>query len=421
MPVGYKIIDYDRLEREIKSRLGHIRVNAVRRSFRPNEADSDLGCIYPIDDDEIIYTQTLGAVQYVARYNLKRAEFIWKNYELSIPFGIDYNHVDDKVMVSHNSGIDILDARNGEVLKRIRSVDTYTLPRILDAVFNPANPDEIYFAVPTKHVVVKLNYVTGEYKMYGTWDTAKTDTTGFNVPSTVEIDPSNNDLLVAEVANNRIMRLDADLTAVKDLMLLPRPAYIRRLRWGLTTQKYGMTVIGSESGGPAPMYTFGYQRGRRLKFILPMQLDAPRFSPDLRKMWGTEVYGYEFDLDALNETYLYHGETAYLLNNSSVSTSGYSSYPLVPLIHGKNVLIILISNQSGTLKVQIPDRVSLSFPMGLLPMSVPTTFNWIDYDVVSTGAGVTKYSFAGAAPPVFRIVYIPDATANVTMHVTFYP
>jgi hypothetical protein len=168
------------------------------------------------------------------------------------------------------------------------------------------------------------------------------------------------------------------------------------------------------------MYTFGYERGRRLKFVLPMQLDAPRFTPDLSGMWGAEVDGYEFDLDRLNELYIYHPEQAVLLNQTFVSTAGYYSPPLTPFLLGKSVQLVLISNQTGTLKIQIPDRVSVAFSMGFLPMSVPTTFAWVDYDSQSTSAGVYPYIFSNP-PPVFRVVYTPSADATVSLFAYFNP
>jgi hypothetical protein len=422
MPVGYETIDYSRLEQALG--LPHRRValtNAVRRSLRPTDVDSHLGCVYPLNDDEVIYTQSLGASPYVARYNIRTKTFTWRVTEFTTPFGIDYNPLDDIVAVAHNSGIALLRGRDGNMVKNITSVGTYTLPWIYNAVFNPSNPDELYFTVPGRHVLIRLNHITREYTMFGTWNTYKTDYTGLYSPWDVEVDPPNNDVLVCDTANNRVLRLDMNLSTVKDLMLLPSPAYVRKMRWGLTTQQYRLTVIGSTWGGFYPMYTFGFWRGRRLKFYIPMQLDMPRFSPDFSGMWGCEGDCYEFDVDALNELYIRHAETAILLSNASIATTGYTSPPLVPFLFGNEVLVVLKSNQLGTLGIQVPDSVSVAFPMGLLPVSVPTTFSWVDYDTVSTAAGVTRYTFSEQPPPVFRIVYKPNTTALVTLHVTFYP
>jgi hypothetical protein len=417
-------INYTKLAETLREELRPVFQNAVRRSFRPAEADVDVGCVYPLDDDEIIYTQFYGPQPYVARYNLKTGSFIWKVTGYTYPFGIDYDQVDDIVAVAHNSGITLLRGSDGSLVKNITSVGTYTLPRIYDAVFNPSNPDELYFTVPGQHVLVKLNHVTGEYTMFGTWGTYKTDYTGLYNPSDVEVDPPNDDVFVCDMSNHRILRLNMAINTVKDLMLLPRPAFIRKMRWGLTTQRYLLTVISSELGGFGPMYTFGYLRGRRLKFILPMQADHPRFTPDLCKMWVAEVEGLELDLDRLNEMYIYHPEQFIILNQASVSTAGYTSPPITPFILGKNVQIMLISNQTGTLTIQVPNMVSTSFSMGLLPMSVPTTFTWVNYDSVSTPSGVYKYNFSIASnipPPVFRIVYTPSATATVSLFVYFNP
>jgi hypothetical protein len=354
------------------------------------------------------------------RHNLKSGSFDWKVTGYSQPFEIDYNPVDDVVAVGHGSGIVLLKAKDGSLVKNITSVGGYTLPRIYGAVFNPANPDELYFTVPSQHVLVKLNHKTGSYSMFGTWGTAKTDYTGLYFPADVEVDPPNDDVLVCDDGNNRVLRLNVAIDTVKDLMLLTRPHNIRKLRWGLTTQRYRLTVISTEAGGLYPMYTFGYERGRRLKFVLPMQLDAPRFTPDLSGMWGCEVEGFEFDLDRLNELYVYHPEQAVILNQASVSTAGVSSPPLVPFLLGKNVQLVLISNQTGTLQIQVPDRVSTAFSMGLLPMSVPTTFTWVDYDSQSTPAGVYTYVFSNP-PPVFRVVYYPSATATASLLAYFNP
>jgi len=424
MTLKYPGIDYAKLAEELNEELRPVFQNAIRRAFRPTEADSDVGCVYPLDDDEIIYTQFYGLQPYVARYSLKAGSFIWKVTGYTYPFGIDYDPVDDIVVVAHNSGITLLKGSNGSLVKNITSVGTYTLPRIYNAVFNPSNPNELYFTVPGQHVLVKLNHATGEYTLFGTWGTYKTDYTGLYNPSDVEVDPPNDDVFVCDTLNNRILRLNMAINTVKDLMLLPKPAYIRRMRWGLTTQSYRLMVISSEPGGLGPMYTFGYLRGRRLKFILPMQVDHPRFSPDLGKMWGCEVEGYELDLDRLNEMYVCHPEQFIILNQASVSTAGYTSPPITPFILGKNVQIILISNQTGTLTIQVPDRVSTAFAMGFLPMSVPTTFTWVNYDSQSTPPGLYKYNFSIASnipPPVFRIVYTPSAAATVSLFVYFNP
>ena len=416
----YGPIDYAKLAEKLREALRSTFWNALRRTLKPLDENSDLGCVYPLSEDEVIYMQCLATTPYVARYNLKTGRFAWKVTGYSQPFGIDYNPVDDVVAVGHGSGIVLLKAKDGSLVKNITSVGGYTLPGIFAANFNPANPDELYFTVPSQHVLVKLNYKTGAYSMFGTWGTAKTDYTGLNVPTDVEVDPPNDDVLVCDCHNNRVLRLNVAIGTVKDLMLLTRPQNIRKLRWGLTTQRLRLTVIASEAGGLYPMYTFGYERGRRLKFVLPMQLDAPRFTPDLSGMWGSEVEGYEFDLDRLNELYVYHPEQAVLCNQASVSTGGFYSPPLVPFLLGKNVQLVLVSNQTGVLKIQVPDRVSEAYSMGFLPMSVPTTFAWVDYDSQSTSAGVYTYKFYNP-PPVFRVVYTPSADATVSLFAYFNP
>jgi hypothetical protein len=77
-------------------------------------------------------------------------------------------------------------------------------------------------------------------------------------------------------------------------------------------------------------------------------------------------------------------------------------------------------DQTGTMKIQIPDRVSMDYSMGYLPMSVPTTFTWVDYDSQSTPAGVYPYKFYNP-PPVFRVVYTPSANTTVSLFAHFNP
>lgn len=409
----------DMLHNMLHKELQNINWNGVKRSLRPPDVDSDLGCVYPLNEDEVIYTQFASSTPYIARYNLSTGKFVWKVTGYNTPHGIDYNPDKELIAVGVNPGILLLRASNGSVYKYITSVGNYTLPRVQGIAFNPANDQELYFTVPTKHVVMRYNYVTDTLvSMFGTWGTAKSDYTGLNIPSDIEVDPPNNGVLIADQFNSRLLSLDMDLSAVKELILLPQPGFIRKLRWGLTTQMYRWTVISSAPGGIYPMYTIGYERGRRLKFILPIQLDMIRFSPDLSSMWGCEVDCYEFSLDRLNELYIRHPEQAILLNQASVPTSGFASDPLTPFIFGHNVQIVLISDQPGTLAIQVPDRVSTAFSMGLLPMSVPTSFTWVNYDSISTSAGVTRYTFT-VPPPVFRVVYTPSASATASLFVYF--
>jgi len=414
-------LDYrDALLAKVEDAIRKSYTNAIRRQLVLPDKDSDIGCVYPISDDEVIVTQGLGVPQYIARINLKTMQYVWKVTGYDIPFGIDYNDVDGLLSVGHNSGIAILRASDGSIVRNITTVGGYTLSRIYSAVFNPDNPDELYFAIRGSHVLIRLNHVTGEYTMFGTWGTPKSDYTGLYEPTDVEVDPPNDDVLVIDHLNDRVLRLNMALTTVKDLMLLPRPCYIRKRRWGLRTQRYEMTTISGESGGYYPMYYFGFRRGRRLKFVLPINADMPRFTPDLNGVWVCEVSSYLLDLDRLDELYVHHPETAVLCNNASVPTTGYVSPPLTPFILGRRVKMILISNQTGTMTIQIPDRVSTAYSMGFLPMSVPTTFAWVDYESASTPAGVFKYDLE-LPPPVFRIAYTPSAEATVTLLVHFYP
>jgi len=387
----------------------------------PAEKNTYIGCVYPLSEDEVVFSQTGGETMYVARMNTETGAIRWKVTGLTLPHGIDYSYEDNMIAVAHSDGVALIDAGTGSIVKNITSVGGNVLGRVYSVTFNPSNKDEILFAVYSKHVVVKLNHVTGEYTVFGAWGTQKSDLTGLSYPLDVEIDPDNDDLLIADSGNSRVLRMNAAMTTVKDMMLLPRPGFVRKQRWSTVSQRSLMTVVSSEPGGAMPMYTFGFARARRLWFSLPMQLDNPRFTPDLKAMWGAEAVGLKIPLARLKELYISHPETAILLSGSTVGTSGYSSPPLTPAILGNNVLVQLVSSVSGTMKVQVPDRVAQSAALGMLPFSVPTNFEWVDADEVAFTSGATSYYMQSTPPPVFRLVVTPNTTATVTLTVTFYP
>jgi len=395
--------------------------NAVRRSWITPESRGDIACFYPLSETEAIYTDAVNNL--VRRINIETGDIRW-TYNLETPLGVDYYPDEDIVAVANfalSGGVTILNAENGTVIKTITSIPlgSFGSYGVWDVSFDDSDPDYIYFTVPSRHILLRYNRVTDAYTMFGIWNTSKTDFTGLKTPTSVDVDSSHDLVLVADYMNNRVLRLPMDISSVQDLILLNQPQWVRFCRWGLIHQRAPLTVISS-AASPNPMYTFAYRRSRRIEWVIPVQSDAPRFAPDFMSLWvtgGGEAV--EYDLDRLKELYLTNPCHAFDRRQQSVTTSGYNSPPHTPFLFGKEVQVFLYSNQKGDIDIQVPDNVDPSSEIGNLPMSVPTTFSWVSYFSEPTPKGVYVLDLSPNPPPVFRINYVPEADATVTLRVDY--
>jgi len=375
--------------------------------FDPYQENSDLGCVYPITDDDLVYT-SIAIPNFVRRFKWSTGETVWKK-EVNLPFGIDYDNENRRLVAGYSDGIFILNADTGETVKNITDFGPYSLagtwPRL--PIFNPDNPSEIYFSCIKKHVVVKLNWETGAYTMFGTWGTAKSDLTGFDWPYEVEVNPDDDIVYVADRFNNRVLLLNMDLDATKDyLYIMPRAHSVRLQRWGLIKQFYG--ILALSSGQVGVVFT---HRGRRTRFMMPLQAGCIRFNPDLDRVWATSVFALEVSLrNVLHQSFKEKFNLVFL-SKTAVTAAGVNTWPVLGMLFDK-FLIRIYSNQTGTLYIQVPDS-SAGYGMGL---DVPTDFTWVNYaDSIPVDANVVETPYLEPVPPVFRLRFVPSADATVTM------
>jgi len=374
--------------------------------FDPTQENSEIGCMYPITDDDIVYTDFRN--NYVRRFLIQTGETVWKTtLTLPNPFGIDYDDVGNRLIIGYINGILILDASDGSTLNNITSFGIYNLSNAgpFFPIFNPNNTDEIYFTCLYQHVVVRLNLVTGSSVIFGTWGTIRADLTGFNYPYEVEVNLTEDIIYVADRYNSRILLLNMNLNAVKTyLYIMPYAHSVRLCRWGSTQQDYGMLALSSGEVGVVFM-----QGGRKTRFMMPLSAQCIRFNPDLTKSWMTSVFALEISLrnvlyQSPKEKFNYH-----FISLGAVGVGGMTTRPVLGMLYAE-FLIRIYSDQAGVLSIQVPDS-SAGFGNGL---EVPTGFTWVNYAVALavTGGGVVDVLNLDPPPPVFRLNFIPALAAT---------
>lgn len=394
----------------------------ITRVFQPSTVESfDVPCVYPITENEIIFTE--GQKAFVERRNIETDETVWKTALASVPRGIDYYPAEEKILVGGVDGIYHLDATTGDLVKTISSIeDTGGTTRDLagaraySPIFDPADPDYAYVPLAERDILYhfKLDTEVAD-REFGEWRNPGSDYAHLNNPQDVEANPIRDYVYVTDMFNNRVLRLKEDLSSVQDLMLVKRPRAIRIQRWGTTQQSITMMTLSSTPTGLGKnAYFFGWNASRGILFSLPLQMEWQRFNKDLDRMWGCHVWSAELDVRRIIGKYNARPGTNYLVNNETVDTGGWTSRPIPGIILGK-IQVLTHSDQSGDLTIQVPNERTGkgSFPASQL--AVPTDYSWLDYDTASISANtVNAYTFT-RNPSLFRLKFVPDAQATVTL------
>jgi len=394
------------------------------RLLLPEYEDTDLACVYPLSYDEVVYTNHLGAVPAIVRRNLVTGEDVWRVTGYTQPAGIDYDDENDRLLVGYYGGILVLRGSTGEVLQNItRFTDPANIERtitsvVYEAVWDPEDLSYIYFVAIGVNVAVHLNIDTlVADSVFGEWGVAGTDMSHLNAPRSIEVNPPDDNVFIADEYNHRVLRLDLDLSTVKDQLLIQRPRSVRKARWGVTTQQRYPTLFSSGDGGTDKyVWTFCDNRGRHLLFSLPFNMEWPRWTPDFQRFWGCQIFGMEVDVRRVMGRFISKSDCLTLLNKTSVPDAGWTSAPIAGLILG-DISITLYSDQAGTMHVQVPDENSY-VGYGLW---VPTTFSWITWDSQSFSANTMMIYNPTRIPPLFRLFVDPDAAATITMRLNIYP
>jgi len=399
------------------------------RIFAPSDADSDMACVYPLGYDEIIYSNIIDAGSIVARRNLLTGVDSWRITGYAAPASIDYDDVNQRVLVSYIGGVYIANAITGNIIQIIINLtDTGGVPRnlagqlISEAIWDPADLNYIYLAETGANVVLRLNINTLQAShMFGTWGVAGTDFAHLSNPRGVEVNPPDGNLFICDMNNGRILRLDPATFVVKNLMLLWRPHTMRVARWGVTTQHRYPTVFSSGPGDPVPnecaAYTFGQNRTRHLLFSLPFQMEWPRWNPDFNRFWGQHIISQEVDLRRVTGKFIAKPDAFTLVNYAAVADAGWTSSPIPAILLGK-MMIEIYSSQTGIFTIQVPDRNDF-YGCGLW---VPTTFNWVTYDdeTIPSGGNISRWELS-SPPPVFRMNFDPSGdAANVLVRLRMF-
>ena len=104
-------------------------VPAPRRIFLAKPTD-DYSCVYPVSEDEVVVAASVKPLEKgrnaIIRYDLSSGRELWANETPGAPWAVDYDDEGKRLLVSSSLdaefGLLILDAKEGDIIKRIDKV-----------------------------------------------------------------------------------------------------------------------------------------------------------------------------------------------------------------------------------------------------------------------------------------------------------
>jgi len=423
---GSKMVD-----KEGKSLVGNLRGGLRQESYdfvtrqiaesKVGTQDTDFAGALPLTKNRVVISEwnpkpTSKGQFYL--YDIEKDKVVWRKDGVFRPAeSAHYDDVNDRILIGCQEGIRVLDASDGEILYSRyplagkKAFQCYTCWDLSDE-----DLETVIVTSADLHVAYKYNFVTDTIlDTFGEIGTSGSDLSHLSTPAQPDVNTYDDTLYLPDKGNHRILRIQlSDFSNVKDLMLFPWVRGYRRMRYGVTQQRYLPDLIMNAGVPSAPTLTIGANRGRNLLWNIPFQLELPQWSPHLQYVWGAHLLLTEISMSRLIGTYRGRQRGLTLLNNETVDTGGWQSYPVPGMLMG-DLSFTLYSSENGTVKIQVPDENAGSVSEGLESLWVPTGYSWRDWDTADiTGGSYFTYNFT-FQPPCFRIQFTPSASATVTL------
>ena len=270
--------------------------------------ERDLAQVQYSDDPNVFFLADFGN-KVVSKYDYSKEKVIWETEigGAGNPFAISYNKAKNAIVVAaQGARIYELDADTGDILRHIKSTDLGSIGWVRMVRYHQEQPKYVFFTDYSNHIFARLNMETGGIDhQFGTYDTELHDKTGLSKPVGFDLATNPNtggiysDILIADLGNNRLVRVDPDTMEAERYMFMTGIGWVEM--WGDHINK---TYFDHEYFFVTPS-AFRTKTGektllmedQRTEFIAPFFLDVPTSSPfNQYRFTGCRRTGYEFNM-----------------------------------------------------------------------------------------------------------------------------